>query len=73
MKCKLCNRNRALVKAKIGEAITDVCLYCAITEKLEVVEVLDKFEEYAVKSCLEERSSNEQAQEENQMETPDKD
>jgi len=45
MKCKLCRRNRALVVARVGKADIKVCLYCAITEKLEVVEVLDVWED----------------------------
>jgi hypothetical protein len=55
MKCKLCKRNRALLKAKVGKKITKVCLYCAITEKLEVLEVLRVWEEKQVKAFLEER------------------
>lgn len=51
MKCRLCKYHEALVKAKVGKAIIEVCLYCAITEKLEVVEVLNVWE---VKERLEE-------------------
>ena len=54
MKCKLCKRNKALLIAKVGKSIIEVCLYCAITEKLEPVEVLDVFEKESVKECLEE-------------------
>jgi hypothetical protein len=54
MKCKLCRKNRALLKAKVGDSTEEVCLYCVITEKLEVVEVLDVFEKQQVKECLEE-------------------
>jgi hypothetical protein len=55
MKCKLCERNRALVKAKVGKKIMEVCLYCAMTEKLEVTEVLRVWEEKQVKTLVEER------------------
>lgn len=54
MKCRLCRKNKALLKAKVGDSIMEVCLYCAITEKLEPVEVLDVFEKESVKECLEE-------------------
>ena len=56
MKCKLCQTSRALVKVKIGEAIIEVCLYCAILEHLEVIEVVENVweeEERSVKDCLE--------------------
>jgi pyruvate formate-lyase activating enzyme-like uncharacterized protein len=56
VKCKLCKRNRALVIAKVGKSNIEVCLYCAITEKLEVLEVLRVWEEKEVKACLEEGS-----------------
>jgi hypothetical protein len=55
MKCKLCKRNKALLKAKVGNSIIEVCLYCVMTEKLEVTEVLRVWEEKEVKACLEER------------------
>jgi ribosome-binding protein aMBF1 (putative translation factor) len=55
MKCKLCKTNRALVKAKVGDSIIKVCLYCAILGKLEVVEALDDiWEKESVEDCLEE-------------------
>lgn len=56
MKCKLCRRNKALVIAKVGKSNIEVCLYCALTEKLEVMEVLRVWEEKEVKALLEERN-----------------
>jgi len=54
MKCKLCKYHKALVKAKVGKSTIEVCLYCAITEKLEVVEVLNVWEKEQVETLLEE-------------------
>jgi ribosome-binding protein aMBF1 (putative translation factor) len=44
MKCKLCKRNKALLKAKVGKATIEVCLYCVISEGLEPTEVLNVWE-----------------------------
>lgn len=38
MKCQLCRINRALLKARVGDSVLKVCVYCAITERLEVLE-----------------------------------
>lgn len=54
MKCKLCKRMKALVVAKVGNTNIEVCLYCAITEKLQVMEALDVWEKKEVEACLEE-------------------
>jgi ribosome-binding protein aMBF1 (putative translation factor) len=56
MKCKLCKKNKALLKAKVGNSIIEVCLYCVMTERLEPVEVLNVWEEREVKELMEERN-----------------
>lgn len=45
---------KALVVAKVGNTNIEVCLYCAITEKLQVMEALDVWEKKEVEACLEE-------------------
>ena len=52
MKCKLCKQNKALVKARVGNSIIEVCLYCAILEKLEVLEALDVWEKESVEEVF---------------------
>jgi ribosome-binding protein aMBF1 (putative translation factor) len=39
--CKLCCRNKAFLIAKIGDALIEVCTFCAIVDKLEIVEAID--------------------------------
>jgi hypothetical protein len=38
----------------VGKSTIEVCLYCAITEKLDVVEVLNVWEKEQVETLLEE-------------------
>lgn len=57
MKCQLCKRNKAFLIARVGKAKLKVCMYCAIVEKLEVLEAIDVW----------------QTQEQERMEEADKD
>jgi hypothetical protein len=54
MKCQLCKRNKAFLIARIGEATLKVCVYCSITEKLDVVEVYREQEQKRMEEGSEE-------------------
>lgn len=41
MKCQLCSRNKAFLVAYVGKAKVKVCIFCAITDQLEILEAID--------------------------------
>lgn len=53
MKCQLCNRQKAFLIAKVGKAKLKVCVFCAITEKLELEGAIND-----QKTCMEARDKD---------------
>lgn len=54
MLCQLCNRNKAFVIVRIGKARFKVCTFCAIVEKLEVLEAINVWEMQQEEKSMEE-------------------